>query len=285
MLSANPNDNGLIDSAPNNRNHHDGKRWAQDFGLEQIAGLVARIKCILAVVTLVVAAAIVLSRRNSFRPADPSSAPSSMPSSTSPPLSSPNPQPSTRRPTRPTDAPTTTQPKITPAPTAPADPALPPTDAPTTSPAPTAAAVTDRFIDGLPPYSKELASTNASSPQAKALEWLQKDPLYHQYPGVYRLNQRYALAVLYYSTKGESWLINSGWLSDGNECSWYQYDDFGPEDDNSCTEASRLAFLDLFVNGLDGTIPMELELLTDLEYMRLQDSYDRSLLGKIHSEL
>jgi hypothetical protein len=153
------------------------------------------------------------------------------------------------------------------------------TERPTPLPT-TAGPITERFMNGLPPYSKELASNNASSPQAKALDWLQKDPLYHQYPNVYRLNQRYALAVLYYSTNGDSWDNSTGWLSDDSECTWYQYNGYGPEDDNSCTEASRLAFLDLYLNVLGGTIPTELELLTDLEYMFLLGGS-----GKIHSEL
>jgi hypothetical protein len=139
----------------------------------------------------------------------------------------------------------------------------------------------NEFMNGLPAYSLELASKNASSPQAKALTWLQQDPQFSEYE-LYRLYQRYALAVLYYSTNGDSWNWTSGWLSNDTECSWYQYDNYGPADDTSCVEASRLSFLDLKENYLDGSVPTELELLTDLEYMYLKGD---TFLGAIHSEL
>jgi hypothetical protein len=143
------------------------------------------------------------------------------------------------------------------------------------------------FMNGLPLYSLELAQNDSESPQAKALAWLQADPLYNQYE-LYRLHQRYALAVLYYSTDGGSWNRTTRWLSNDNECTWYQYDDDGPEDDNSCMNASRLAFLDLYWNDLDGSIPTEVELLTDLSFLFLQSSAlsgSNTLSGKIHSEL
>jgi guanyl-specific ribonuclease Sa len=166
---------------------------------------------------------------------------------------------------------------------------LSPSLAPTTSARPTISAapsssVVNEFLSGLPPYSKKLASTNASSPQAKALDWLQKDPLYNEYQNVYRLNQRYAMAVFYYSTNGDSWKNNSGWLSNASECEWYrEYHVEGTEDDNSCVEASRLSFLDWDVDGLDGSLPTELELLTDLDYIHLLNG--EFLSGTIHSEL
>jgi hypothetical protein len=156
--------------------------------------------------------------------------------------------------------------------------ALMPTDAPT------AIEVTQRFIDGLPQYSLKLAAADASSPQAKALDWLQKDPLYDKYENVYRLNQRYALAVLYYSTNGASWNNRSGWLSNTSECLWYIYDDPGSEDDDKCPDDSRLSILDMDGNGLAGTIPTELELLTDLQ--ELAFSHDEATLSvAIYTEL
>jgi hypothetical protein len=139
----------------------------------------------------------------------------------------------------------------------------------------------NEFINGLPSYSLELASNNASSPQAEALTWLQKDPQYNEYE-LHRLYQRYALAVLYYSTNGEWWNYTRGWMSNDNECSWFQYDDIGGEADTPCKEASRLSSLNLFQNDLGGTVPTELELLTDLEIMLLLGD---ALSGMVHSEL
>jgi hypothetical protein len=66
----------------------------------------------------------------------------------------------------------------------------------------------ETFKSFLPAYSLNMAQTNASSPQAKALAWLQNDSDYE----LYRLNQRYALGVLYYSTNGESWINSRGWM-------------------------------------------------------------------------
>jgi hypothetical protein len=70
------------------------------------------------------------------------------------------------------------------------------TDNPTASPRAPCSPVVDKFLNGLPPYSKELTESDPHSPQAKALAWLRSDPLYYQYLDVFRLNQRCALAVL-----------------------------------------------------------------------------------------
>jgi hypothetical protein len=170
------------------------------------------------------------------------------------------------------------------------------TSAPSSSPVttteqPTAAPsvpISDQFLNGLPAYSINLAENDADSAQAKALAWLKNDPQYHYYGHVYRLNQRYALAVFYYSTNdyyyyyhGDPWWNNSEWLSNDNECTWYQYNDDGTEDDNSCTESSRLSALSIW-GSMAGSIPAELELLTDVEYMRLSGEL---LSGTIPSEL
>jgi hypothetical protein len=141
---------------------------------------------------------------------------------------------------------------------------------------PTAVSVLDEFMLELPPYSIEAAESNADSPQAKAMEWLNVDTLSSQLPDLYRLNQRYALAVLYYSTQGKSWINSAGWLSNVSECTWYM-------SDTSCGDASRLSTLALRSNGLQGSMPTELELLTDLVEMHLFDSFALSVA--IYSEL
>jgi hypothetical protein len=137
------------------------------------------------------------------------------------------------------------------------------TTRPTPPPFPSPSAVTD-FMNGLPAYSIDLAGNN-TSPQAKAFTWLQDDPLYNEYE-VYRLNQRYVLAVLYYSTRGESWENGDGWLTDRNECSWHT-----KSLDDICTTEFRLSILSLWLNGLNGSIPTEVELLTDLESINFWD--------------
>jgi hypothetical protein len=44
-------------------------------------------------------------------------------------------------------------------------------------------------------------------------------------------NERYAMAVLYYSTNGNEWDYDGGWLSSTSVCDWYM--NFN-EDDNPC---------------------------------------------------
>jgi hypothetical protein len=190
-----------------------------------------------------------------------------------------SPAPGTRRPSRPL-SPVTEQPTD--------DQTLDPTVFPTTTQptpegpmaAPSVPSVVDQFLIGLPAYSIDLAESDADSPQAKALAWLENDPLYNDYQNVYRLNQRYALAVLYYSTNGTSWDTSTGWMSDDNECTWYMDDeDLG---DDHCGADSRLTMLDLYGNGLEGSIPTEVELLTDLEEISLAEE---GISGTIPTEL
>jgi hypothetical protein len=152
-----------------------------------------------------------------------------------------------------------------------------PTQSPSASAVPTAAAVTDRFFSRLPPYSRELAESDPGSAQANALRWLQDDPLYNEYQNVYRLNQRYSLAVLYFSTNGASWDNRTRWLSNENECSWYT-----DSSADICEEGTRLSIINLQSNGLAGPLPQELELLTDLAGIILQDG---TMSGTIPSEL
>jgi hypothetical protein len=133
-------------------------------------------------------------------------------------------------------------------------------------------ATVEEFKSGLPTYSLQLIESSSSSPQAKAFEWLKSD---NRYP-LYRLNQRYALAVLYFTTNGTSWVNSTGWLSSANECTWYMR-----ASSDICNNAFRLSTLSLYNNGLDGSLPAELELLTKLYYMSLNGD----LSGTIHSEL
>jgi hypothetical protein len=159
----------------------------------------------------------------------------------------------------------------------------PPSYAPAVLPATANSPVADEFLSALPPYSLELATTNASSPQAKALTWLRHDPLYNEYENVHRLNQRYALALLYFSTKGRSWYNSTGWLTHDNECEWYltRYFSFT---ENVCGEDSRLLSLVLSYNGLEGTIPTEIELLSDLREMTFEDYLSIAIFPELYGQ-
>jgi hypothetical protein len=51
------------------------------------------------------------------------------------------------------------------------------------------------------------------------LTWLEGNANLDDYPDWKRI-QRYVLAVFYYSTNGDEWRRNTGWLSDEDECTW-----------------------------------------------------------------
>ncbi|CAB9515666.1 Leucine Rich Repeat [Seminavis robusta] len=53
---------------------------------------------------------------------------------------------------------------------------------------------------------------NPGSPRWKANNWMWEDPLFQSYPS-WRQHQRFAMAVIYYSTDGDNWLQNDHWLS------------------------------------------------------------------------
>ena len=81
-------------------------------------------------------------------------------------------------------------------------------------------------------------------------------------PEAEAVTQREALIALYDSTKGESWTNNYGWKSDTVPlCDWYGI--YCPPDSNDVTS------IDLNNNNLDGTIPPEIEYLTNLAQLGL----------------
>jgi len=96
-----------------------------------------------------------------------------------------------------------------------------------------------------------------STPQSDALNWLANNTKIDSYSDKMKI-QRYALATLYYSSSGNGWQYNTGWLSDEDECGWYNEAD-GP----ACLNGTVLA-LNLNDNNLIGAAPAEIALLTSL---------------------
>ncbi|KAG7342578.1 RHS repeat-associated core domain containing protein [Nitzschia inconspicua] len=125
------------------------------------------------------------------------------------------------------------------------------------------------------------ASFNArttTSPQSKAWNWLLDMDSIMRAGGLcedeLQVKQRYALAVLYFSTRGDDfWISNGHWLSTQVEvCDWYGI---------VCKVESReITEIDLSSNGLIGTIPTELSLLSSLQELRLSQN---ALSGTIPS--
>jgi hypothetical protein len=98
------------------------------------------------------------------------------------------------------------------------------------------------------------ALQSPSTPQNMAFKWLANDSNLGTYTNE-TIIQRYALATLYYSTNGDSWVNNASWLDDGDECAstWFQVE---------CTDGA-VASLSLSSNNLFGMIPPEIGLLSD----------------------
>ena len=139
------------------------------------------------------------------------------------------------------------------------------------------------------------ATTEWKSPQTRAFNWTIHDPRFDMYHnnGSWRLLQRYALACLYFSTGGDStWFRNDRWLDyDSHEEDWFRvdlleiYKPYFPEEGVQMAldilkraggidamlrgNSERFQHLWLLDNGLEGTIPPELFLLTSLRSVQL----------------
>ncbi|CAB9516487.1 LRR receptor-like serine threonine-protein kinase [Seminavis robusta] len=121
----------------------------------------------------------------------------------------------------------------------------------------------------LPEYTLRVME-NPRSPQTKAYQWLSNNinkSNNTQHLPVWRLKQRFALATFYYSTRGDYWVKNQGWLDwDTNECSWEQLQWLTGEAacaDNGKLLSLRFGYANNYANNLDGTIPPEIALLHD----------------------
>jgi len=102
-----------------------------------------------------------------------------------------------------------------------------------------------------------------STPQNDALNWLAGNANLDTYSDTKKI-QRYVLATLYYSTNGDGWDNNTGWLSDSDECGWYT--DAAVFGEYMCSKGAVIGidFFDTISgNNLFGTIPDELALLSD----------------------
>jgi hypothetical protein len=111
-----------------------------------------------------------------------------------------------------------------------------------------------------------VALSDPTSPQSLAWEWLERQVEQGLYAdsGVSAdaLVTRFVLAVLYYSTAGNTWTSNTAWLSTQHVCEWY----------NDAVEACNnetFAQLSLPKNNMTGSIPREIKMLKDLERLDL----------------
>jgi hypothetical protein len=105
------------------------------------------------------------------------------------------------------------------------------------------------------------------SPQRVALNWLVNNNVLKNMDR-FRIIQRYVLTVLYFSTGGlNNWLNHTGWISHDHECTWFQTDYFvagSREPVTRCSDDGTIHALALENNGLGGTLPPGIGLLSDL---------------------
>eukprot|EP00978_Attheya_sp_CCMP212_P038111 scaffold185593_cov70-Attheya_sp.AAC.1 len=224
--------------------------------------------------------------------------PAPTPISTSPPTLQPTPVPtpiSTNPPTLATSPPTTTS--TSPPTTASSSPTTtasssPPTTASSSppTPSPTTESPTPEFQTSPPTVALESLQVfleteltdggqldNTSSPQFEAMVSVntvnpQLSPSDPQDQN--EILTRYALSTLYFSTEGETWLNNTGWLSADNVCTSWVF--------VGCSN-SLVANLTLKDNALDGSIPSELR--TFSASLRALSLDTNSLIDNIPSQL
>lgn len=177
------------------------------------------------------------------------------------------------------------------APSVSSTPSVSPTMAPTT--------VRDGVITLLPETTQRAVINSPNSPQARAYEWLLGHARINEYPS-WRIVQRFALACFYYAMNGDEWWNNTHWLDyDVHECDWPNFNtsvgllelfdevsrettgyEFAvpekpcfPASANTSAEGMEV-FQHLWLpgNGLEGTIPEEIGLLTSLRALALHES-------------
>ena len=158
------------------------------------------------------------------------------------------------------------------------------TSSPSTSPtmAPTITKGQPEFADRLslllPDFSIRAIDEDPSGPQARALQWMAMDENFEGYENPILL-RRFALATFYFATGGPNWKNHSGWLTDSDDCSWFDLSSrVGGE---RCKSGVRTGLV-LEDNGLVGTLPPEIGLLSDLEVLSLSKC---QTVGQIPSEV
>jgi len=204
--------------------------------------------------------------------------------------------PPTRAPTRPTPAP--------PPPTSVPVPLPPTTSAPTFTCGVSPEERSRTITSDLSTVSKEADIEKAGSPQNMALNWLLSEDGLYLCPDSPTLIQRYVAAVFYYSSIGDGWtqcsapedlndaasvaeanancniVVDSGvggtdaWLTAVSECNW---GGMVCEDNENALER-----IDFESNNLQGTIPFELQELSQLRFLHLEEG---KTAGIIPSEL
>lgn len=166
---------------------------------------------------------------------------------------------------------------------------------------------------GLPTFTLSTIISDPESAQARAYSWLIEDLEFSAENGPHHPEwkqiQRFALAVVYYATGGESWKLRGGWLShDLDEChDWFFRKQISSSaqmglaafytNPNSRGESEKVLspcgihnnvegsykIMSLTDNNLEGTLPPEILLFSNLKYLDV--SANEYLGGRIPTEI
>ena len=123
-----------------------------------------------------------------------------------------------------------------------------------------------------------------ASPEAQALFWMQQeDPLSldpQDFPSHLRLEQRYALMTLYFSSEFE-WSDQTNWSTGANECEWFGVicEMMVPSRRHLQESQFVITVLSLQGNNLQGPIPRDLSML---EFLLLLNLSNNKLTGTLH---
>ena len=149
------------------------------------------------------------------------------------------------------------------------------------------------LVEDMPNKTVE-AINDPNSPQFRAIEKLREFNM-TGFPE-WRKQQLFALATIFYSLSGESWprIVGDGWLEkDKDECDWFslEYVDLSVgfsidnpfyfdqlsgashETESICNDLGRYTSLGIIAaEGMEGTVPPEIALLTSLERFKIWGS-------------
>lgn len=103
----------------------------------------------------------------------------------------------------------------------------------------------------------QVSAMDQSSAEYKGLQFIATEDTFGLEPTKDpRLLERFALAVLYYSTNGAGWTDSFRWLTGADHCNWHQV---------NCNAEDRVTKLDGTLNNVTGTLPTQVGHLLKLE--------------------
>ena len=152
--------------------------------------------------------------------------------------------------------------------------------------------LTAQLLGVLPSTVSELeteANKGSTDPHIRAASWVVLDDNYNKEN---QIVERFALAAIYYSTQGDSWIESENWFTDSSFCdAWYgitccSHYALGSSVACNGKHPDHISALELVENNLQGDFPLAVALLKDLFILRLPwNSLEGTLDGSIIASL